>query len=193
MLFGVFILFATIWGIFFIVGTVQTAIAASCALWYFSSSGDQQGKGSTFVGTWRVLRYHLGSLAYGSFLHCFVKPVGGILEMYRRSIARSDPDNLIVKIMRCSTFCVLDCANRFIKHLSTNAYSQVAITGKSYCQSAWNAYLLNLTKSLNYGYATSFGYTFTVFGTVVVLLLNLYGMFITLNYYPPMMNLTLRW
>jgi hypothetical protein len=54
------------------IGVTQFIIAAACALWYFTSTSDSNGSGSLFRGLWWVFRYHLGSIAFGSFLIALV-------------------------------------------------------------------------------------------------------------------------
>ena len=65
-------LFGYLWINAFIIGVTQFMISASVALWYFSSTSDSHGKGSLTTGFWWVFRYHLGSIAVGSFLIALV-------------------------------------------------------------------------------------------------------------------------
>ena len=61
-------LFGYLWlnAFFFSVGSF--VVSAAAAIWYATSSGDSLGKGSIMKGFYWVFRYHLGSLAFGSFL-----------------------------------------------------------------------------------------------------------------------------
>lgn len=58
-------------------------IAAACATWYFSYKGDTGGKGSICLGIKWILIYHLGSIAFGSFIIALVQFIRIIFEYYR--------------------------------------------------------------------------------------------------------------
>ena len=61
-------LFGYLWMNAFIIGVTQFTISASVALWYFTSTDENNGKGSLITGFYWVFRYHLGSIAFGAFL-----------------------------------------------------------------------------------------------------------------------------
>jgi len=61
-------LFGFLWMNAFIIGVAQFIISAAAALWYFSCTSDSNGSGSLIRGFYWVFRYHLGSIAFGSFL-----------------------------------------------------------------------------------------------------------------------------
>jgi len=65
-------LFGYLWINAFLIGTSQFIICAAAAIWYFTSSSDSNGSGSLCRGLWWVFRYHLGSIAFGSFLIALV-------------------------------------------------------------------------------------------------------------------------
>ena len=65
-------LFGYLWLNAFIIGCTQFTISAACAIWYFSCTSDSNGKGSLCRGFYWVFRYHLGSIAFGSFLIAMV-------------------------------------------------------------------------------------------------------------------------
>jgi hypothetical protein len=76
-------LFGYLWLNAFIIGIAQFMISAAAALWYFSSSSDSNGSGSLMRGFYWVFRYHLGSIAFGSFLIALVQFIRIIFEYYR--------------------------------------------------------------------------------------------------------------
>jgi hypothetical protein len=78
--------FGYLWLNAFIIGVTQFMISAACAMWYFSCTSDSNGKGSLFRGMWWVFRYHLGSIALGSFLIALVQFIRIIFEYYKRQI-----------------------------------------------------------------------------------------------------------
>jgi hypothetical protein len=67
----------------FLIGCAQFIIAAACAVWYFSFTSDTKGKGSLCTGIKWILRYHLGSIAFGSCIIAIVQLIRIIFEYYR--------------------------------------------------------------------------------------------------------------
>lgn len=61
-------IFGLFWINAFILGVNQFVISASACLWYFEVSTDTKGKGTVNRAYWIAFRYHLGSVAFGSFL-----------------------------------------------------------------------------------------------------------------------------
>jgi hypothetical protein len=65
-------LFGYLWLNAFMIGATQFVIAATAAIWYFTSTSDSNGSGSIFRGYYWVVRYHLGTIAFGSLLIAIV-------------------------------------------------------------------------------------------------------------------------
>lgn len=76
-------LFGGLWVNAFLIGCFQFIVAAACAIWYFSHTSDTAGSGSVCQGIKWILRYHLGSIAFGSFIIALVEFIRIIFEYYR--------------------------------------------------------------------------------------------------------------
>lgn len=79
-------LFGYLWMNAFIIGVTQFIISACAALWYFSCTSDSNGSGSITRGFYWVFRYHLGSIAFGSFLIALIQFIRIIFEYYADQI-----------------------------------------------------------------------------------------------------------
>jgi len=64
--------------------------------------------------------------------------------------------------------CYVACFERFIKFLNKNAYIQIALTGKSFCGAAKDAFFLILRNPLRFGLVSGIGGIFVFFGKVFV-------------------------
>lgn len=84
--------------------------------------------------------------------------------------------------MLCVTRCCLDCLERFIKFITKNAYIQMAITGKSFCASAWNAFCLILKNAMRFGAVNSIGFIFNVLGVAFISAANGLVVYASLHY-----------
>lgn len=76
-------LFGGLWVNAFLIGCFQFIVASACAVWYFSYTSDAAGKGSVWMGIKWILRYHLGSIAFGSFIIAVVEFIRIVFEYYR--------------------------------------------------------------------------------------------------------------
>ena len=121
-----YVLFGYLWINAFIIGVTQFIISAAATIWYFSSTSDSNGSGSISKGLYWVFRYHLGSIAFGSFLIALVQFIRIIFEYYKKQIEKLGKGNPIVKVILFCTSYLLDCLERFIKFISKNAYIQVS-------------------------------------------------------------------
>lgn len=61
-------LFGLFWINAFFIGCCQFVLAVACATWYFTHTADSGGSASINKGFKWILRYHLGSIAFGSLV-----------------------------------------------------------------------------------------------------------------------------
>ncbi|XP_006896231.1 PREDICTED: choline transporter-like protein 4 [Elephantulus edwardii] len=88
----------------------------------------------------RTLRYHTGSLAFGSLILTLVQIARVILEYIDHKLRGAQ--NPVARCIMCCFKCCLWCLEKFIKFLNRNAYIMIAIYGKNFCVSAKNAFML---------------------------------------------------
>ena len=70
-----FFIFCLLWTINFIIAIGVMVIAVACSSWYFTPSHERKikyGSSHIFISYYIVLRYHLGSLAFGSLIIAFI-------------------------------------------------------------------------------------------------------------------------
>ena len=79
-------IFMLFWINAFIMGMSQFVIAASACIWYFEVNSDTGGSGSVGRAMWWAIRYHMGSVAFGSFLIAVCQMIRFVFEYYRRKI-----------------------------------------------------------------------------------------------------------
>jgi solute carrier family 44 (choline transporter-like protein), member 2/4/5 len=137
-----YFLFGLFWCVAFIICLQQFIIAAMCCMWYFSGQGsemsDQPGEVSLIKaigwGTW----YHLGSLAFGSFLIALITMIRVVFEyLAKKYEAMGNKDNFVYKAVTCCIRCVLYCLDKYVKFITKNAYIQIALHNSNFCTAAW--------------------------------------------------------
>ena len=112
------------WGFFFYYCLVFL-IATSCAYWYYNLD-----ENSVLAGLSK-LKYHLGSITYGSFAVIFTT----LLRLFTHSKKTEGPGKIIASCSACCLACIKD----FIKALNCNSIIVMAITSEGYIGSAKTA------------------------------------------------------
>jgi hypothetical protein len=145
--------FHFLWNNAFTIAMGQFIIAVACSVWFFTPR-EQKGswkRGSVIkTGVWYCFRYHLGSLAMGSFIIAVVQFIRYTL-MYLEKQATAGKNRVAALVMRVVQ-CFLWCLEKCIKFLNKNAYIQIALLGKPFCRSAKNAFALIMRNMLRFGW-----------------------------------------
>merc|ERR1712226_1034602 len=163
--------FGLFWINAFIIGVCQFIIGASACIWYFEVSGDTKGEGTVGVGFKWALRYHLGSVAFGSFIIAVCQMMRFLFEYYRKKIGAAEKTKL-VKVLLCITGYLLWLMEKCVKFISKNAYIQVALQNTHFFKSAWNAFALVIKNAHRFGAAASIGNIFMVSGMLMIMCVN---------------------
>jgi choline transporter-like protein 2/4/5 len=144
--FQFFVLFMYFWLFNFIMGLSQMAIAGCYVDWYFTRDKSIRLPGRTLLSAvWRTLRYHTGSVAFGSLIIAIVQTARAILDYIDEQFRASQSD-IAQFIMKCCK-CCLWCLEKVLKFITKNAYIMVAIRGQNFCSSAREAFFL-LTRNI---------------------------------------------
>jgi len=64
--------------------------------------------------------------------------------------------------------CCTRCLENLIEYLNKTAYAYMAVSGDSYCTSAWNGFLLHLKHIEKFGSANALAYMFIFMGKLFV-------------------------
>lgn len=132
-------LIALIWVSEFIFAASQLCLAGAVALWYFKKPTDSPVCDSMS----KLVKYHLGSVAKGSFLITLFKIPRLILTyMYTRLKTAAGKGNDLADCMLKCCICCFWCLEKFIRYLNHNAYTVIAIESINFCPAAgvaWKA------------------------------------------------------
>nr|KAG5694576.1 hypothetical protein BaRGS_032521 [Batillaria attramentaria] len=137
----VFMLFMFLWIMNFFVALGQITLAGAFSSYYWAwNKPDDIPAFPLAWSLWRALRYHLGSLAFGSFIIAVVQMIRIILEYLDHKLKGSE--NRVAKFFLKCLKCCFWCLEKLIKFLNKNAYIMIAIRGKNFCFSAKDAFFL---------------------------------------------------
>ncbi|KAK2159127.1 hypothetical protein NP493_1746g00015 [Ridgeia piscesae] len=130
-------LIALIWISEFILACQQFIIASTVASWYFTRDKSHLGNPIS-KSICHLILHHIGSVALGSFIITLVKIPRYIL-MYIKSKLKNAENDCAKCCLKCC-ICCLWCLEKFLKYLNLNAYTIIAIEGKSFCPAAKKAF-----------------------------------------------------
>ncbi|XP_064180126.1 choline transporter-like protein 2 isoform X1 [Anguilla rostrata] len=137
-LYNVFLFF---WCANFVTALGQVTLAGAFASYYWAFKKPNDIPANPVLSSLgRALRYHTGSLAFGSLILSIVQVIRVVLEYLDQKLKGAQ--NKCAKFMLTCLKCCFWCLEKFIKFLNRNAYIMIAIYGKNFCTSARDAFFL---------------------------------------------------
>lgn len=127
----------------------QCIIAGAVGVWFFTPNAEKGKRGAIKTSVWNVFRYHLGSLAFGSFIIAVIQFIRYLMNYFEKQ-AKAQKNRVMALILRCLQCCMY-CFEQCIRFLNKNAYIQIALMGTNFCTSAKAAFFLILRNALRFG------------------------------------------
>lgn len=141
--------FAIVWTFHLVVGCQHFVVAGSICRWYFARPKSSLSSSPVLSSYWILLRYSFGSIALASLIVSGVKFVRLLFRRMEILVTRCD-DGL--QNNSCCCRCCLPVVRgaqvllwvgqKVLTYLNTNAYVEIALTGKSFASSARRAFLV---------------------------------------------------
>jgi choline transporter-like protein 2/4/5 len=144
-------IFGFFWTTEFILGVGLMTLAMVFVMHYFSR-GDRSKLPSSPVLTSlkTVFRYHLGSVALGSFIVAVVQFIRFLIDQLDKQLKKKGAQNSATSFMFKCVKCYLWVLEKILKFINKNAYIVIAITGRGFCWSAIHAASLILKNILRF-------------------------------------------
>eukprot|EP01083_Nonionella_stella_P009003 26098_1 len=133
-------------------------LSGTFADWYFSLWSDkeaktkQRGDGPAELSNspicesfWRVLRFHLGSLAFGAMIIAIIRIIRAIVTYIQSKVVAST--NPLLKCIFCCVQCCLWCCQCIFDKINKEGFIFTTVYGTAYCYSSFTA-LSVLSKNL---------------------------------------------
>ena len=136
-----FLFFCLLWTMNFIAGLGSLVIATAVAQWYFTPF-DQRGTVGSQTVLWSygcVLRYHMGTAAFGGLLISIVQFLRAA-ALYVEKHCKSVQGNPVARVIFCCVDCCLFCLEKCLKFISKQCYIQTAIHGSTFCAGCKDAF-----------------------------------------------------
>jgi len=141
-------LFSFLWVYFMHMAVFKTTVAGAVSHWYFfrldhdNNAGTGIGSEGYFFGRpliyalCRVLRYHMGTMALGSFLLAVVTLARILLDYADKELKRGEDLNPVVRYLLRAAKCFLCCCGACLQWLTEYTYISVAMSGRNFCRGA---------------------------------------------------------
>uniref|UniRef100_A0A3P8XAU9 Choline transporter-like protein n=1 Tax=Esox lucius TaxID=8010 RepID=A0A3P8XAU9_ESOLU len=130
-----------LWLVNFTIALGQCTLAGAFASYYWARRKPQDIPPCPLFSSFsRAIRFHTGSLAFGSLILAMVQMAQIILEYLDSKLKGAN--NIVARFLLCCFKCCFWCLERFIKFINRNAYIMIAIYGKGFCPSARDAFYL---------------------------------------------------
>ncbi|GJQ71206.1 hypothetical protein Trydic_g1103 [Trypoxylus dichotomus] len=151
---GFWNLFSMLWMCQFIIGCQHMVLGGAIATWYFTRNKNQLGY-PIIYSFYNLIRYHLGSVCFGSLIIAIVQLVRILLLILQRYL-KNKTGRCAQCILTCCQ-CCLYCFEKSLKFISGYAYIRVAMYGKNFCKSGREAFKVLVNNSLRVTVINSVG------------------------------------
>ena len=102
-------------------------LVGAVATWYWARDKRALPSSPVLRSLGRVIRYHMGSIAFGSLVIAVVQTFRVLLWQLQRQL-RGTQNKAAQGILVCCQCCFL-CVEKLLKFLNKNAYIEIAIYG----------------------------------------------------------------
>ncbi|XP_072033068.1 choline transporter-like protein 4 [Amphiura filiformis] len=132
---------ALYWVTNFIIALGEMTLAGAYASYYWAREKPKDIPMLPVIASlWRSVAFHLGSLAFGSFIIAVIQIIRTLLEYVEEKVqAKSNP---ITRFIFCCCKCFFWCLEKFMRFINRNAYIEIAVYGYNFCSAAKNAFFL---------------------------------------------------
>lgn len=167
----VYHLIALIWVSEFIFACQAMVISGSVARWYFTRDRKRLSA-PVCVSLSHLLTYHMGSVAFGSFIITLIRFPRYVLMAIERKLKTLGPDSIVSQMLK-GCMCCLWCLEKFMQYVNANAYTIIAIEGVSFCVATKKSFLLIMKNALRCAMINSVGDFLLLLCKIAVTVLSL--------------------
>ncbi len=120
----IYAFFGLLWSNQFLVGMTIMMLGGAVAGWYFSKGDESVEKAGlkytlpnlpVFTALWRAMKYHMGSVAVGSFLIATVQFIRAVMYYIEQQARKGQENNRLIKLIFMCIQCILWCIECILK------------------------------------------------------------------------------
>jgi hypothetical protein len=164
---GWFMIFIFFWMASFFLAIAEMSVAVAVSRWYFTVQKRSVNNYWVMGALGTTLRYHLGTVAFGSLLIAIVRFLRAILIRLKKTIA-SLTNQKVASMMLCCCQCCLCCMERILNFVNKNAYIQCAIFGTPFLESGRKSFFLMLRNAGRIGAVSYVSWSVMFIGKILI-------------------------
>ena len=168
------LLFALLWGISFNFSQETFSIAAMSSSWYFERK-DKGNVSSLTVICWSFT-YHIGTLAFGSFLIAVLWLIQAVLSYLYTKLKEIGQDNSAAGFLIKCAGCFVACFERTLKFINKHAYIETALRNLNFCEAAAKCLEITTKNFLRFGVLLGLTELFLFMGSLFITCLTTFLM-----------------
>uniref|UniRef100_A0A673GW20 Choline transporter-like protein n=1 Tax=Sinocyclocheilus rhinocerous TaxID=307959 RepID=A0A673GW20_9TELE len=169
-----------IWISEFILACQQMTVAGAVVTYYFTRDKTKLPVTPILSSVLRLVRYHLGTVAKGSFIITLVK-IPRLILMYIHNQLKGK-ENACARCMLKACICCLWCLEKCLNYLNQNAYAATAINSTSFCTSARDAFVILVENALRVATINTVGDFVLFLGKILIVSCTAFTGVLALNY-----------
>ncbi|KAG9345506.1 hypothetical protein JZ751_008650 [Albula glossodonta] len=169
-----------IWISEFILACQQMTVAGAVVTYYFTRDKTKLPLTPILSSVFRLIRYHLGTVAKGAFIIMLVK-IPRLILMYIHNQLKGK-ENACARCMLKACICCLWCLEKCLNYLNQNAYAATAINSTSFCTSARDAFVILVENALRVAAINAVGDFVLFLGKVLIVSCTAFAGVMALNY-----------
>ncbi|KAK6493938.1 choline transporter-like protein 1 [Huso huso] len=168
-----------IWISEFILACQQMTVAGAVVTYYFTRDKANLTL-PILASVFRLFRYHIGTVAKGSFIITLVK-IPRLILMYIHSQLKGK-ENACARCILKTCICCLWCLEKCLNCLNQNAYAATAINSTHFCTSARDALVILVENALRVAAINTVGDFVLFLGKVLIVCTTGFAGVLALNY-----------
>ncbi|KAE9005250.1 hypothetical protein PF005_g12490 [Phytophthora fragariae] len=177
-------LFGLLWTSQFIQAAAYATIAGAFCEYYWTLDKRQVPARPVLRSVWRTIRYHFGSVAFGSLIIAIVQFVRIALEYVDQKMRAAKQGNAVVKVAMMCFKCFLWCFEKCLKFLNKNAFIVMAMKGRSFCPSMKDSFSLLLANAARVATVSIIARFLMILGKIFITGFCMLFMFVFIRYPP---------
>lgn len=126
--------------------------------------------------------YHLGGITFAALIITIIKVIRFLfVYLAKKAVAASGQEDTAcgkaaICMIKCGE-CILKCLEKICDYINNAGLAYMAVTGDSFCRSAYNGFLLNLKHASAFALAKYFATFLILLGKAGVTMLNVFTCF----------------
>ncbi|XP_039976472.1 choline transporter-like protein 1 [Xiphias gladius] len=169
-----------VWISEFILACQQMTVAGAVVTYYFTRDKNRLPVTPILSSVLRLVRYHLGTVAKGSFIITLVK-IPRLILMYIHNQLKGK-ENVCARCLLKTCICCLWCLEKCLNYLNQNAYAATAINSTSFCTSARDAFVILVENALRVATINAIGDFVLFLGKILIVTSTAFAGVLLLNY-----------